>query len=76
MNTFEAIRVLLRGKPKPPDLSWHWEVDVQRDARDWYMGRVWRVSDDVHHMSHTTYSRNAGTARDCAWLWIMEQPRT
>ena len=48
MNTFEAIRVLLRGKPKPPDLSWHWkERPYFPDSMGYHMGPMRRVLDDL-----------------------------
>lgn len=70
------LGTVFRGKPEPPDLSWHWEVTYRPGPSRCIVTDVWRVTDDGQQVAAVSFTRDTeDQARDAAFQWISEQPR-
>ena len=76
MNIVTALRTLARGKPEPPDVSWHWEVEQIGQSPEGHWVRLVRVyGDGTKRYPAAVTGETPEAAFDAAHQWIMEQPR-
>lgn len=75
MNLWQALRTLARGKPEPPDLSWHYEMRVDRIG-DAAWAVVYKVTDQrrTEVFRAGCWNRDDGeqAVRDEAIMWMRE----